>query len=678
MNNFFYDLNKRLSALADKQDAKQITEDARATAPKSKLAESMDVAEAGYSAKAGRAGKDLGKPGKNFAKIAKGAAERYGSKEAGERVAGAVLNKLRHPKEDIENEGNAFTGALAKTPKGGKFKVGGKEFKDTSSLEEGTCPTCSRKPCKCNEGNAFTAALAKTPKGGKFKVGGKEFTDTSDLEEGFEEMDAWLAKREKEKGTGKFDKKERTLPGGMKATTYTRKHDDEEDKDDEVKSDTPKKKGRPKSAKSKDQENVTKGSWKYKMVNGKRVKKEKTKEGLDSDGVMMTRSTNCSSEDIHDMEGSRDRDEAGEYGAEGDYVKNELHTMVRVARDLEKHLRDNEDLPTWCIGKLSQAKGMVVSVMDYIMSEKERGIEASTGEEGVTLERALSKDQAIAARIACGVQKGTAKAQPGSASAEMAKMAPKELKKFAKTPTKGLPKHVEEESTDKEDQKAERAGKRVAKDIEYDEGHKAKGDNKAEKAGKQVKKDIEYDDKQDKEQKVDETTVAGSVAPVANAAPKGKGGMQFGKGVYESYNKQFTTALNESISIESKMQECGDGNMEPGITITADGEEAAKLMMLLKLAGLESQIPKACPTCGGSPCGCDEMVDENAPDWPTNTETLAADPNLRTYSGGLNGPKSTGQTTVPVVASQLRRQASMEESVELERSLFKTWKNYKG
>ena len=72
------------------------------------------------------------------------------------------------------------------------------------------------------------------------------------------------------------------------------------------------------------------------------------------------------------------------------------------------------------------------------------------------------------------------------------------------------------------------------------------------------------------------------------------------------------------------------------------------------------------------------MVDENAPDWPTNTEKLDAEPNLRTYSGGLNGPKSTGQTTVPVVASQLRRQASMEESVKIERSLFKNWQQYKG
>ena len=61
---------------------------------------------------------------------------------------------------------------------------------------------------------------------------------------------------------------------------------------------------------------------------------------------------------------------------------------------------------------------------------------------------------------------------------------------------------LSEESTSEKDDKAERAAKKVAKDIEYDEGHKGKDDNKAEKAGKEVKKDIEYDDKKDK--KLDE------------------------------------------------------------------------------------------------------------------------------------------------------------------------------
>lgn len=60
------------------------------------------IKEAAYSAKAARAGKDIGKPGKNFAKIAAKAGEKYGSKEKGKKVAGAILAKIRakHMKED--------------------------------------------------------------------------------------------------------------------------------------------------------------------------------------------------------------------------------------------------------------------------------------------------------------------------------------------------------------------------------------------------------------------------------------------------------------------------------------------------------------------------------------------------------------------------------------------------
>lgn len=51
------------------------------------------------------------------------------------------------------------------------------------------------------------------------------------------------------------------------------------------------------------------------------------------------------------------------------------------------------------------------------------------------------------------------------------------------------------ESRTKADDKAEKAGKKVTKDLEYDMKHKGKDDNKAEKAGKKVTKDIEYDEK---------------------------------------------------------------------------------------------------------------------------------------------------------------------------------------
>ncbi len=71
------------------------------------LQEALALDEASYSAKAARAGKDIGKPGKMFGKIAASAAKRYGSAERGKKVAGAVLAKLRAKsmKEEAMSEG---------------------------------------------------------------------------------------------------------------------------------------------------------------------------------------------------------------------------------------------------------------------------------------------------------------------------------------------------------------------------------------------------------------------------------------------------------------------------------------------------------------------------------------------------------------------------------------------
>ena len=620
---FFYDLNKRLADLAVKQDLNE-----------SKVAESekwiqkaVNPAHKGGLHKALHVAQDKTIP---KAKI--------------EKATHSKNPKLRHMAQFAKNVAN-----------------------------EGHCPACDCSPCKCNEGNEFSGNRANAIAAHKseFEVDGKKYKVTDADPIGLEEkkakpdyidldgdgdrketMKKAAADKKRSAGTAfdpevaksMFANKDEHPRHDVKDTgyskRYTRKHEDDLEKDNDEVSTEPKRKGRPKG-KEKGPERTTKGAWKHK---GER----KVKEG--------------------DMEGSHDRDEAGEYGAEGDYVKNELHTMVRVARDLERHLRDNEDLPTWCIGKLSQAKGMVVSVMDYIMSEKERGIEAATGKEGITLEKA--PPGARAERMVKGIKKSLSK--DGHLSDKDKAIA------YATTWKAHNQGKVEEESTVEKDDKAERAAKKVTKDIEYDEHHKGKDDNRAEKAGKKVTKDIEYDDKKDKEEKVEETTVAGSVATATTSGKSSKGSMQFGKGVYESINASVEKMISESISIESKMEESSEG-MEPTLTIQADGEEAAKLMMLLKLAGLENQVPATCPTCNATPCGCAEVVDENKPDWPTNPEVTGDnDPYLRRLSGGLNGPKSTGQTTVPVIAGQRQRTSTMEENVELERSLFKTWKNYKG
>ena len=568
---FFYDLNKKLAGLAAKTEQAQIAESKKAeTVAQSPLTQALNesaVAEAGYSAKAGRAGKDLGKPGKNFAKIAKSAGAKYGSKAAGERVAGAVLNKLRHPKEDVAQEGNAFTGALKATPKGGKFKVGGKEFTDTSSLEEvGKAPmTPKQKSFAKLAPPADKITFADKIAGAKKEVdemlgdvaaeamrkavvghAGEE-----EMDEGYADMDAWLKKREAEKGTGKFDKKERTLPGGMKATTYTRKHEDDVEDDSDApasKGGAPKKRGRP-MGKPKGPERVTAKAWKHK---GER--KVKAEEDLDTDGVMMTRPTNCSSESAAD-------DSA-------------IQSAIKL-------LKKN----------------------GYNVDKKEE-----------VDEKAVSKKQQKFMGMVHAAQKGE---KPASKEvAKVAKEMPKKAAKdFAATKHKGLPEKV-----------------------------KAKKEESVEEPSTEPKE------------------------------KKAKGGYNFGGGIYEGFDSQVEGMITESMSVNVSVDDQG----KKSISVNATDADAEALAELLKMAGLGGQAPaqEVCGGCGSAECSCDqEVVDENSPDWPTDQVT--SDDSLQ-YSGGLNKPKSTGQTTTPVIASQLRRQVSMEENVELERSLFKTWKNYKG
>jgi hypothetical protein len=73
--------------------------------------------------------------------------------------------------------------------------------------------------------------------------------------------------------------------------------------------------------------------------------------------------------------------------------------------------------------------------------------------------------------------------------AHMAYMADKKKNKNIKN------QDMSESKTAKRDNRAEAAGKKVTKDLEYDMKHKGKDDNKAERAGKKVTKDIEYDEK---------------------------------------------------------------------------------------------------------------------------------------------------------------------------------------
>jgi hypothetical protein len=292
----------------------------------------------------------------------------------------------------------------------------------------------------------------------------------------------------------------------------------------------------------------------------------------------------------------------------------------------------------------------IQGVIEQIQSDQDEG---RYDDEQVN-EKAVSKKQQKFMGMVHAAKKGE---KP--ASKEVAKAAKsisgKEAEKFASTKHKGLPEKAKED-TDTRDTKAEKAGKRVTKDIEYDE--KAKDgdhgkkrgpqDAKAEKAGKKVAKDIEHDEK------VDENTTSGSVATApAAGGKKSSGGFNFGGGIYDSMNRDLEnmiaesmSRLDESMNINMSMNSDAHDGQGKSLTITATGEDADKLAMMLKLAGMGSE-QSADVAYAEAP----DMVDENKPDWPTNTET--SDDALQ-YSGGLNKPKidvaGDGQATGQVTA----------------------------
>ena len=56
---------------------------------------------------------------------------------------------------------------------------------------------------------------------------------------------------------------------------------------------------------------------------------------------------------------------------EGETLKNSLHTIARAAMDLDKRLAMQSEFPEWVSEKIGAAKGMMVSVMDYLISSQE-------------------------------------------------------------------------------------------------------------------------------------------------------------------------------------------------------------------------------------------------------------------------------------------------------------------
>ena len=292
----------------------------------------------------------------------------------------------------------------------------------------------------------------------------------------------------------------------------------------------------------------------------------------------------------------------GEYDREGDMAKTQLSTAEDAANELRSILDSEENLPEWVQSKIAKAVDYLDTARDYMVSKKDQ--------EEPLEEKAVSGAQQQAAAIALKAKREGHRPKKGTASSEMMGMSTAELEKFAKTKRKGLPKHVEK--------------------------------------------------------KVDETTTSGSVAVSdGENKPKGKAkGVSFGKGIYDSWNRELENIISESLTVTVTQNRTETGEIEKSINISATDDDAERIAELLNLAGMHGDHDHSedhtCPVCGQEPCGCAEMVDENKPDWPTNTEY---NDDALQYSGGLNRPKSTGQTTVPVIASQLDRQMSEDDEL---------------
>lgn len=533
---FFYDINKKLKEVLDSSKSvhQNLNEGAQPAVAEGSTGD--------YSAKKARAGKDIGKPGKNFEKIAKSAGEKYGSKERGEKVAGAVLAKLRGKNEGVEE---GLSDVVRKGVAAAK-KVGSKVI-DTlgHGSDEELIKDLQRKVGVPATGKVPPRTPLAKEAAAPMSSKQKKFAALAEPKDKITFADKIAgAKKEVDEMLG--DVAAEAMKGAVTRKIAGKRYGGAAQQDDEpqAKPAAPRGRGRPKKSTDTEQGAELKPDWSAFGVG---------KVKLPAHKGAVTRHK------LSDKE-------------PGEKVKEEDESQIKAA----------------------------------IKMLKKAGYKVEKAEEELE-EKAVSKKQQKFMGMVHAAQKGE---KPASKEvAKVAKEMPKKAAKdFAATKHEGLP------------------------EKKKPEGKKKK--EKTEEAG-------------------------GTGTPTASS------GFGFGKGIYDSLNREIEDMIAESMNVSMNMSNDGMGGPTKSITVTATDEDAEKLGALLKMAGVgaEGAVDQGqpCPTCGQSPCGCAEVVDENQPDWPTETET--SDDALQ-YAGGINKPKSTGQTTVPVIASQEERQHSYAEMEE--------------
>jgi hypothetical protein len=568
----------------------------------------------------------------------------------------------------MEFEGNAFTGKLKSTPKGEKFSVGGKDYTDTSEIDE----TMTRQHfqhtadlLKHIEDPAKRMELAKHH-AGVFKASNPrfdhgKFMKACNCEEGIAGQAAGTIAGGALGGPGG------AAIGGAIGNNLTNEEDFEE-------------------------------GWDDAMAAGKAAANQKpaysrhTRRDVAPGRAVYTRNLDDEPEDDDDKDAPAHR--GGKPRGRGRPVGTKGATGSR--------------------GPTGKSKLMA---RDAIGEENVAEVCHHCGQ--AIQEKAVSKKQQKFMGMVHAAQKGE---KP--ASKEVAKVAKgmkkKDAEDFASTKHKGLPEKVKSKKT--EEGKGD--GNLANNAKPYDKV--TRGDVVAGRLGK----DEEGGKKKfKKEEKVDETTTSGSVATAEPKASKSNS-MGIGQGIYDSWNRSIESMISENINVNTTATKNDDGQDHESLTITVDGDDVGRFKELLQHMGISQNQDNSykphsdepCGTCGGVPCQCEEIADEgvlgtvggalaggglgamlggalggpagaiagqgvgaavggvggqeltkggsgiieadapvsqNSPDYPTNQEE--SDDALQ-YSGGLNGKKSTGQSTIPVLASQEERQMSESNS----------------
>jgi len=682
---FFYDLNKKLDTIREKPEVthKQLNE------------------------------RDEGKPGKNFAKIAKDAGERYGSKAAGERVAGAVRNKLKAQGklEEGDMDESAFQAAIGKKKYGDEgMKALQKAGRDHASAK--TMSNIRNKYDKYDEGVMDTVKSVgkKVASGINKLVGhGSDEDMRKDLQR---KMGAKGAQVHGKKSMTQSNKGVSEIDLGHNVVRYYEKTQDVKKLTNWLEKNA----GLPRNSPLYfDDVDLVYGD--KTIVPGALVDPTLTfndlltavvqasKQGMaEEDGAPMTAKQKSFAKLAPPADKITFADKIAGAKKEvdemlGDVAAEAMRSALGGGRGRNAEMDEEKSKGT--AFDMSTPRAVAPKVGSIERGHKHdikhtatgRMVTRRTDDQGNSVGadddsaasgekrgrgRPKGTKQSIGAKGPSGKSKLMTREGDNESSELKAAMALLKKSGYNVTKAEGE-EELDEKAVSKKQQKfmgmvhaTQKGEKAPSKEVAKVAKTMKKSD--AEDFASTKHKGLpEKAPKKKKEESVEESgTTSGSVA--ASTATGGKGGV-YGKGIYDSMNFELEQMIAESMSIN--MSDSTEGGKS--LTITATDEDALKLGMMLKNAGIgggdahgddmHSPGEEACDTCGMPDCGCgdvQEAVDENAPDWPTNTEQ--ADNNFG-YSGGLNKPKTDvagdGQTTTPNQAVHTQEEDALRRMMEM-------------